>query len=93
MIDKTNILVKKLSGGEQQNIAIGRAILNKPKLIIADEPTGNLDHKASEAVLLLLRELAEEYKASVILSTHDINLVNKFPSRTYTCEKGTLREN
>lgn len=92
MIDKIDTLVTRLSGGEQQSIAIGRAILNKPKLIIADEPTGNLDFEASESILLLLRELAMEYRASIILSTHDLTLIKKFPSRSYVCKDGSLTE-
>lgn len=92
MIDKIDTLVTRLSGGEQQSIAIGRAILNKPKLIIADEPTGNLDFEASESILLLLRELAMEYRASIILSTHDLTLIKKFPSRSYVCKDGSMTE-
>lgn len=93
MIDKIDSNVTRLSGGEQQTIAIGRAILNKPKLIIADEPTGNLDFEASESILLLLRDLAVEYGASVILSTHDLALIKKFPSRSYKCSEGRMLEN
>jgi cell division transport system ATP-binding protein len=93
MIDKIDSNVTQLSGGEQQTIAIGRAILNKPKLIIADEPTGNLDFEASESILLLLRDLALEYQASVILSTHDLALIKKFPSRSYLCSDGRMVEN
>ena len=87
-----NVKVSNMSGGEQQTIAIGRAMLNKPKLIIADEPTGNLDPETSEKVLLMLRDLAIEYQASVILSTHDVDLIRKFPSRFYLCEDAKMIE-
>lgn len=88
MIDQP---VTAMSGGEQQTIAIGRAILNTPQIIITDEPTGNLDRQTSEKVLLLLRDMAAAYGASVILSTHDMDLFQKYPSRYYTCENGTLQ--
>ena len=92
MMHQADSMIYHLSGGEQQTVAIGRAILNKPKLVIADEPTGNLDPETSKSVLLLLRELAIEYQASVILSTHDFELIKKFPSRYYRCADGHMIE-
>jgi cell division transport system ATP-binding protein len=92
MMDSRDIRVSNMSGGEQQTIAIGRAMLNKPQLIIADEPTGNLDPETSEKVLLMLRDLAIEYQASVILSTHDVDLIRKFPSRFYKCDDAKMIE-
>ncbi len=92
MSPKVDHVVTELSGGEQQKVAIARAILNKPKLILADEPTGNLDPESSEMILLLLRQLAIDYGASVILSTHDQNLLQRFPSRSYSCRDGSMTE-
>ncbi len=98
MLDRVGLLDKKmhlpieLSGGEQQRVAIARAILNKPKLIIADEPTGNLDPATSDAVLYLLRDLAEEYALTVVFATHDYRLLEKFPARVYHCKAGAVAE-
>jgi len=82
----------ELSGGEQQRIALARAILNKPKLIIADEPTGNLDPKTSDEVLYLLRDLAMKDNVTVLFATHDYRLLEKFPARIFRCEKKRLTE-
>ncbi len=92
LLDKKMKLPTELSGGEQQRVAIARAILNKPQLIIADEPTGNLDPKASDEVLYLLRDLAEEYALTVVFATHDYRLLEKFPARVYLCESNTVIE-
>ncbi len=79
----------ELSGGEQQRIVIARALLNEPDLILADEPTGNLDPETSEEILKLLVEISEKGKA-VLMATHDFHLMDKFPSRTLKCENGTV---
>lgn len=79
-----------LSGGEQQRVAIARALLNDPELIIADEPTGNLDPETSEAILSLLRSINKTKRTTVLMSTHDYMLINKYPSRTFKSEGGKI---
>jgi cell division transport system ATP-binding protein len=79
----------ELSGGEQQRIAIARALLNDPELILADEPTGNLDPETSEGIMNLLLEISKNGRA-VLIATHDIMMFQKFPSRTIKCENGEV---
>jgi len=81
----------ELSGGEQQRIVIARALLNEPDLILADEPTGNLDPETSEEIMKLLIEISSKGKA-VLMATHDFHLMEKFPSRTLICEEGTVSD-
>ncbi len=81
----------QLSGGEQQCVAIARALLNDPELILADEPTGNLDPQTSVEVLEVLRKIHGNGK-TVIMATHDYALLMKFPSKTLKCEGGTIYE-
>jgi cell division transport system ATP-binding protein len=81
----------QLSGGEQQRVAIARALLNDPELILADEPTGNLDPKTSIEVMGLLEEIHKSGK-SILMATHDYALILKFPQRTLKCEGGELFE-
>ena len=80
-----------LSGGEKQRISIARAILNEPKLILADEPTGNLDPATSESIMNLLLEINESGSA-IIMATHDYNLISKNPKRTIRVEDERLFE-
>ena len=82
----------QLSGGEQQRLAIARALLNRPPLIIADEPTGNLDPETSESILQLLRELSKAQHTAVLFATHDYRLIENFPARTLRCENGLIGE-
>ena len=89
--DKADKMPHELSGGEQQRIAIARAILNKPKLIVADEPTGNLDPETAENIIRLLRHISQT-GTSVIMSTHYMPLLDKYPGIVYRCENGSLRE-
>ncbi len=81
----------QLSGGEQQRVAIARALLNDPELILADEPTGNLDPQTSAEVLEVLKKINQNGK-TVIMATHDYALLMKFPSKTLKCEDGVIFE-
>lgn len=81
----------ELSGGEQQRIAIARAMLNNPKLIVADEPTGNLDPDTAFSIVQLLRQLTQT-GTSVIMTTHNISLLNTYPGIVYRCGNGTLED-
>ena len=91
MQDKSNRLPHELSGGEQQRIAIARALLNQPKIIIADEPTGNLDPDTAEKIVGLLYEISHS-GTSVVISTHNLAMINKFPGRVYKCSEHTLKD-
>lgn len=78
-------LPHQLSGGEQQRVVIARALVNDPEVILADEPTGNLDPESSEGILNLLFDIRKSGRA-VIMATHDYSLFEKFPARTLRCE-------
>ena len=91
MTDKAKAYPHELSGGEQQRIAIARAILNKPKIIIADEPTGNLDPETAESIIALLRQISQTGTA-VILTTHNIPLLDKYPGIVYRCADNSMQE-
>lgn len=92
LFDKREISVAELSGGEKQRLAIGRAILNNPALLIADEPTGNLDPESADKILYLLRNLTKSKGMATIFATHDFRVIEKFPARVYTAENGRLIE-
>lgn len=81
----------QLSGGEQQRVVIARALLNNPDIILADEPTGNLDIETSEGLMEILHNIVLKGK-SVVMATHNHHLIKKFPARTFKCEKGKLVE-
>ena len=89
LISKLHSMPHQLSGGEQQRIAIARAMLNDPEIILADEPTGNLDPETSNGIMRLLLEISKSGK-TVIMATHNYNLINKFPGKVVKCEEGTL---
>ncbi|BCS84146.1 MULTISPECIES: cell division ATP-binding protein FtsE [Prevotella] len=91
MLDKIDKLPHELSGGEQQRIAIARAILNKPKIIIADEPTGNLDPETASNIISLLKDITTTGTA-VIMSTHNIPMLDKFPGIVYRCKDGEIKD-
>ena len=79
----------QLSGGEQQRVVIGRALLNDPDIILADEPTGNLDPETSEGIVRLLQDISKNGRA-VVFATHNYTLLKKFHARTLKCEDGSL---
>jgi len=89
---KSESPVFQLSGGEQQKVVIARAILNKPQIIIADEPTGNLDPESSEEIMQVLYKVATENKTAILIATHDYLLMEKFPARVFECKDGGVFE-
>ncbi len=82
----------QLSGGEQQRVAIARALINNPDLIIADEPTGNLDPETSEDIIKLLFEIKNNNK-TIIMATHDYDLIRKYPAKTFKCDNTLMNVN
>lgn len=90
MKSKKHKMPHELSGGEQQRVAIARALLNHPKLILADEPTGNLDPETSNEIMELLKRVAHENDAAVIMATHDYHMIQNFPGEAIKCEDGKV---
>ncbi len=96
VLEGTNLMAKRyampfeLSGGEQQRVVIARALLNKPVLLIADEPTGNLDPETSDDVLILMRNLAKQENTAVLCATHDYRILQNFPARIIRIQHGKL---
>ncbi len=99
VLDKVNLKSKgfkmpyELSGGEQQRVDIARAMLNSPKLMLADEPTGNLDPETSDEIMQLLFQICKDYSTTIVMATHDYVVLNKFPSRTIKTEGGKVLDN
>jgi cell division transport system ATP-binding protein len=91
LVHKSLDMPHQLSGGEQQRVVIARSLLNDPDIILADEPTGNLDPKTSEDILHILQDISHNGK-SVIMATHNYSLLRRFPNRTLKCENGRLVE-
>ena len=89
MVDKKTKMPSELSGGEQQRIAIARALLNTPKMIVADEPTGNLDPETAANIVSLLKEISL-IGTAVVMSTHNIPMLDKFPGIVYQCGDGKV---
>ncbi len=89
---KANDFPHALSGGEQQRVSIARALLNKPQLLLADEPTGNLDPETSEEIMQLLIAVAKEENSAILMATHDMAMVTKFKGRIIRVEDGELKE-
>ena len=83
----------EMSGGEQQRVDVARALLNSPKIILADEPTGNLDPETSDEVMQLLFHISRDYGSAIVMATHDYIVVNKFPARMVRTEKGRIIDN
>ncbi|MCZ2460550.1 MAG: ATP-binding cassette domain-containing protein [Chitinophagales bacterium] len=98
VLDKVGLKAKgfkmpyELSGGEQQRVDMARALLNSPKVILADEPTGNLDPETSDEIMNLLFDIAKDSEAAVIMATHDYLVVQKYPARMIRTEKGRVSE-
>jgi len=82
----------ELSGGEQQRVVIARALLNDPEIILADEPTGNLDPDTSEEIVMLLKQIGQSSGTAVLIATHDYHIIRTFPSRIIKCESGKVLE-
>lgn len=91
MTDKKNAMPHELSGGEQQRISIARALLNNPKIIIADEPTGNLDPETADNIVHLLHDIKSQGTA-VIMSTHNIAMLDAYPGIVYRCKEGRIAD-
>ena len=89
MTDKKDKMPSELSGGEQQRVAIARALLNTPKIILADEPTGNLDPETAANIVSILKDTCQT-GTTVIMSTHNISLLDRFPGKVYRCKDGGL---
>ena len=88
--EKADNFIFELSGGEQQRICIARAILNNPKVILADEPTGNLDMENGEMILALLDEIRRQHKTAIVMSTHNLQWIDDFPGTVYKCLNNEL---
>ena len=99
VLDKVGLKAKgfkmpfELSGGEQQRVDIARALLNSPKLILADEPTGNLDPETSDEIMNLLFHISKDFNTAIVMATHDYIVVQKFPARTIKTERGRVIDN
>ena len=91
MQDKAGSMPQELSGGEQQRISIARALLNQPKVIIADEPTGNLDPETASSILQLLKDITATGTA-IVMTTHNIPLIDKYPGIVYKCQDGKITD-
>ncbi|MBO4657289.1 MAG: ATP-binding cassette domain-containing protein [Bacteroidales bacterium] len=89
---KAHKMPHQLSGGEQQRVAIARALLNSPELILADEPTGNLDNETAKGIMDLLYEINKTNRTAIIMVTHNQNLLKQYPGRVFLCADNTCRE-
>lgn len=92
MTTKAHKMPHQLSGGEQQRIAIARALLNEPEVILADEPTGNLDDETTEEILQLLNKFNKENGTTLIMVTHDKSIVERYPGRVFVCQDESCKE-
>ena len=87
---KADAMPRRLSEGEQQRVGIARALINNPKLILADEPTGNLDPVTSAEIMQLLVDVGRDKGVTMLVSTHDFMMIDRFPARVLLCENGTV---
>lgn len=87
---KADAMPKQLSEGEQQRVGVARALINNPKLILADEPTGNLDPVTSAEIMQLLVDMGRNTGVTMLISTHDFMMIDRFPARVVMCENGTV---
>lgn len=85
-------VVHQLSGGEQQRAVIARAVINRPQIILADEPTGHLDPETAESILMLMRRLAKDHQTAILMATHNVQVIERFPGRVYRVADGTVEE-
>ena len=92
LTDKADAMPHELSGGERQRVVIARALLNHPELIIADEPTGNLDPATADDILHLLRRLSQQNEVAVLFATHDYRVLERFPARIIRCQSGRVMD-
>ena len=92
LTDQKNRPVHQLSGGEQQRAVIARAVINKPQILLADEPTGHLDPETADAILQLMRRLAVEYHTAILMATHNSGVIERFPGRVYRVKDGGVVE-
>lgn len=99
VLDKVGLKAKgfkmpyEMSGGEQQRVDVARALLNSPKLILADEPTGNLDPETSDEIMSLLFHISRDFGTAIVMATHDYMVIQKFPARMVRTEKGMVMDN
>ena len=91
MADKAEKLPAELSGGEQQRVVIARAMLNNPEVILADEPTGNLDSETGRRIVEILHEISDK-GSTVVMTTHNLSLINQYPGRVLRCQDGKLQD-
>ena len=90
--DKAQSMPSQLSEGEQQRVGIARALINNPALLLADEPTGNLDPVTSGEIMQLLIDVGRQTGTTMLISTHDFMMIDKYPARVVVCENGTLTD-
>ncbi len=90
--DKSQKMTYQMSGGEQQRVDIARALLNNPKLILADEPTGNLDPDTRDEIMSLLLTISRDYQSAIIMATHDYTIIQKYPARVVRVENGEVQD-
>src|SRR5215213_6812626 len=99
VLDKVGLKAKgfkmpyEMSGGEQQRVDVARALLNSPKLILADEPTGNLDPETSDEIMSLLFHISRDFGTAIVMATHDYMVIQKFPARVVKTERGHVYDN
>lgn len=90
--DKSQKMTYQMSGGEQQRVDIARALLNNPKLILADEPTGNLDPDTRDEIMSLLLTISRDYQSAIVMATHDYSIIQKYPARVVRVENGEVQD-